>query len=151
MTPELVQLFGYIPELKDYIILGSLLLNIVLGSYIFWKYYFSITAFARIRVRKFKKDFPEYKIQVKNTGIIPLELDAPIILFQKRGAKRLFQVRNGQTQYPLALFSKEEYDFIIDLARFYATDSSLITYKNVYIELRDKQQRKLSRKRIRIQ
>jgi hypothetical protein len=42
------------------------------------------------------------------------------------------------------------YDFFIDLAKFYSTDSTLITYTRVYLEIRDKNQKSLAKKRIRI-
>ncbi|NJK96008.1 MAG: hypothetical protein HC905_14830 [Bacteroidales bacterium] len=71
-----------------------------------------------------------------------------MVVFKKHGSKRFFQVRNGNTVFPLSLFRKEEYDFIVDLAKFYTTDSSLITYNNVYLEVRDKKNHKIACKRI---
>lgn len=146
----LLRVFDYTFTLKDYILAGSLLLNIVLLTVFYIKYYYNKTAFVKILIRKHKKDFPEYKIKVRNTGVLPFELDPPVVIFKKKGAKRLFQVRTGTAVFPLSLFKKEEYDFYVDLARFYATDSSLITYSGVYLEIRDKNQIKLGRKRIRI-
>ncbi|NJO68249.1 MAG: hypothetical protein HC830_02330 [Bacteroidetes bacterium] len=92
--------------------------------------------------------FPDYQVKIKNTGIIPIELEPPVVVFKKHGSKRFFQVRNGNTVFPLSLFRKEEYDFIVDLAKFYTTDSSLITYNNVYLEVRDKKNHKIACKRI---
>jgi hypothetical protein len=146
----LCSVFGYTFTLKDYILAGSVLLNIILLIIFYLKFYYNTTAFVKLIIRKHKKDFPEFKIKVRNTGVIPFELDPPVVVFKKKGAKRLFQVRTGTTIFPLSLFKKEEYDFFVDLARFYNTDSSLITYRRVYLEIRDKNQIKLARKRIRI-
>jgi hypothetical protein len=77
-------------------------------------------------------------------------MEAPVVIFRKRGSRRFFQVRNGITRFPLGLFPKEEYDFIIDLARFYNADSSLVTYSKVILEIRDKSQRRIKRKSIKI-
>jgi hypothetical protein len=143
-----VSLFGYVPVLEDYFLSGSLVINLLLGLILYRKYYFNKTPFTRVKIKKYKEDFPEYSVRVKNTGVIPLEIDPPVILFKKRRSKRLFQVRNGQTLFPLALFKKEEYEFIVDLAKFYHSDSSLITYKKVFIEIRDKTQKRMTRKRI---
>lgn len=143
-------LFGYTLVLKDYILIASIALNILLAFFFYKKYYLNRNHFVKIRIKKHKPDFPEYKIKIRNVGVIPLEMDPPVVIFKKRGAKRLFQVRNGLTVFPLSLFPKEEYDFFVDLARFYTTDSSLITYTKVILEVRDKAQHKVSRKRIRI-
>lgn len=145
-----VSIFEYQLTVKDYILVVSLLLNLIMGLFIYRKYYFNHTPFLRISINKSKKDLPEFKIRIRNTGVIPVELEPPVVIFKKRGAKRFFQVRNGQTVFPLALFKKEDYDFIVDLARFYNTDSTLITYTKVYLEARNKNQHKLARKRIKI-
>jgi hypothetical protein len=139
---------GYSPNIKDLILLVSALLNIVLAFLVYRKYYFNHTPFVGIKIKKPNKNLPEFKIKIKNTGVIPVELEPPVMIFKKRGNKRLFQVRNGNTVFPLALFRKEEYDFIVDLARFYSTDSSLITYTEAFLEVRDKNQKKIARKRI---
>jgi len=141
---------GYTLIAKDYILIGSLILNLLLLIIFYKKYYFNHTPFTRVTINRFKKDFPEFNIKVRNTGVIPIEMDPPVVIFKKKGAKRFFQVRTGTTTFPLSLFRKEEYDFFVDLARFYSTDSSLITYTRVFIEIRDKTQNKLTRKRIRI-
>lgn len=151
LYPELLySISGYTLVTKDYILAFSIFLNVILAAFIYFKYYYSVTAFARLTIKKFKKDFPEFKIHVKNIGLIPFELEPPVVIFKKKGSKRFFQVRTGSTAFPLALFRKEEYEFFVDLARFYSTDSSLITYTRVYLEIRDKNQVKLARRRIRI-
>ncbi|HEX3006834.1 MAG TPA: hypothetical protein VHO90_04370 [Bacteroidales bacterium] len=151
LTVFLYSIFGYTPDTKDYVLAGSILLNVILALIIYRKYYYNHTAFARIKIRRFKKDFPEFTVKIVNTGVLPFELDPPIVIFKKRGSKRLFQVRTGNINgFPVSLFRKEEYDFIVDLARFYTTDSSLITYTKVLLEVRDKNQKKLKRKRFRI-
>jgi hypothetical protein len=135
---------------KDIILLGSVLLNIVFIVIFYIKYYYNITPFLSLSIKRFKKDFPEFEIKVRNIGKIPFEIEPPVVIFKKKGAKRLFQVRTGTTQFPLALFRKNEYDFIIDLAKFYTTDNTLITYTQVHLEIRDKNQKSLAKKRIRI-
>lgn len=150
MTFLTISLLNYTFSIKDYVLAASVLLNIVLLSIFYYKYYYSHTAFVGLTIKRYKKDFPEFKIRIRNTGVIPIELDPPVVVFRKKGAKRLFQVRTGTTVFPLSLFKKEEYDFFVDLARFYSTDSSLITYTKVYLEVRDKNQVKLAKKRIRI-
>lgn len=135
---------------KDIILLGSVLLNIVFIIIFYIKYYYNTTPFVNLSIKRFKTDFPEFEINVRNIGKIPFEIEPPVVIFKKKGAKRLFQVRTGTTPFPLALFRKEEYDFIIDLAKFYTTDNTLITYTKVYLEIRDKNQKSLARKRIRI-
>ncbi len=135
---------------KDYILLGSVILNVIFIVIFYIKYYYNTTPFVKLTVKRHKTDFPEFGITVVNIGKIPFEIEPPVVIFKKKGAKRLFQVRTGSTPFPLALFKKEEYDFFIDLARFYNTDSTLITYTKVYLEIRDKNQKRLARKRIRI-
>lgn len=144
-------MFGYTFVTKDYVLAGSLLLNIILILIFYKKYYYNHTPFVKVQIRRHKKDFPEFAIKIRNTGIIPVELDPPVVVFRKRGSKRLFQVRTGNINgFPVSLFKKDEYDFIVDLARFYTTDSSLITYTKVWLEVRDKNQFRLARKKIRI-
>jgi hypothetical protein len=145
------RLFGYTFVTKDYILAGSLLLNLILLLIFYKKYYYNHTPFVKVLIRRHKKDFPEFNIKIRNTGIVPIELDPPVVVFRKKGAKRLFQVRTGNVNgFPVALFRKDEYDFIVDLARFYSTDSSLITYRKVHLEVRDKNQVKLAKRKIRI-
>lgn len=141
---------GYTITLKDYVLLISVLLNILLAFLVYRKYYYNHTPFIGIRIKKPNKNLPEFGIKIRNTGIIPVEIEPPVVIFKKRGNKRLFQVRNGNTVFPLALFRKEEYDFMVDLARFYSTDSSLITFTEAFLEIRDKNQKKIARKRINI-
>lgn len=150
MTFLNLSFINYTFSLKNYVLAVSILLNIVLLAIFYYKYYYTHTPFVRLTIKKYKKDFPEFKIKVRNTGVIPIELDPPVVIFRKKGAKRLFQVRTGTSAFPLALSKKEEYDFFVDLARFYSTDSSLITYTKVSLEVRDKNQVKLAKKRIRI-
>lgn len=144
------ELFGMTFSAKDFILLGSVLLNIVFILIFYFKYYYNTTAFVGLSVKKHRKDFPEYQICVRNIGRLPFEIEPPVVIFRKKGAKRLFQVRTGTSVFPLALSKKEEYDFILDLARFYTTDNKLLTYAKVHIEIRDKNQKRLARKRIRI-
>lgn len=141
---------GYAFTIRDYLLAASVVLNLVLGFLVYRKYYFNHTPWVAIRIKKPDKNLPEFKIKIKNTGVIPVEIEPPVVIFKKRKTKRFFQVRNGNTVFPLALFRKEEYDFIVDLARFYNTDSSLITYTEAFLEVRDKKQKKIARKRINI-
>jgi hypothetical protein len=104
------------------------------------------------RVRMFVKySRKETKIQVRieSYGKLPVDIQAPEIKFYDRVSSRAFSIKSPHRNlFPLSLFPLTDYEFKVDLGRFYDHDNSLRDYKQIKLIVREKTGRLLKTKKV---
>lgn len=150
LIPDFIKNYIHSLGWEEYTLIISGVVNIVLFYIVFYRHYRKTHPIAKLKIKRFKKDLPEFKVIVKNTGLLPVELNPPILKFKKRKQNRSFQVKSDISSFPVALFPKEEMEFIVDLARFYRADASLLSYKKIFMEIRNRKNKRLRRKYIKM-
>jgi len=104
----------------------------------------------RMFVKYIRKE-QEILVRIESIGKLPVEILAPELKFYRREYSRAFAIKSpGRNIFPLSLFPLTDYEFRIDLARFYDHDTSLIKYKKIKLIVREKTGRLLKSKKVRI-
>ena len=102
---------------------------------------------ARLYVKHVSEN--EIYVRIESFGKLPIEILAPEIKFYNRDSFRAFAVKSpGQNLFPLSLFPLTDYEFKLDLGKFYDHDTSLQQYKRIRLVVREKTGRLLKSKRI---
>ena len=95
--------------------------------------------------RKQQKSF----VRIESIGKLPVEILAPEVKFYNRSSSRSFAIKSpGRNIFPLSLFPLTDYEFKVDLTRFYDHDNSLQQYRKAKLIVREKTGRLLKSKRI---
>lgn len=104
------------------------------------------------RVRMFIKYIRknrEIQVRIESYGKLPVDIQAPEIKFYDRTSSRAFSIKSPHRNlFPLSLFPLTDYEFKVDLERFYDHDNSLRDYKQIKLIVREKTGRLLNSRRI---
>lgn len=104
----------------------------------------------RMFIRSIRKK-SEIHVRVESFGKLPVEIQAPELKFYNRTSSRAFSIKSpGRNLFPLSLFPLTDYEFKIDLERFYDHDNSLRDYKKIKLIVREKTGRLLKSRMIRV-
>jgi hypothetical protein len=98
--------------------------------------------------RYVRKDH-ELHVRIESIGKLPVEIMAPEIRFYNKDTSRAFAIKSqGQDTFPLSLYPLTDYQFKVNLYKFYYHDVSLKDYRKAKLIVREKTGRLLSSKRI---
>jgi len=104
----------------------------------------------RVFVRFVRKK-NEILVRIESIGKLPVEIQAPEIKFFNRLSSRAFAIKSpGRNIFPLILLPLTDYEFRVDLDRFYNHDNSLQEYKKITMIVRERTGRLLKSKKIRL-
>ena len=93
----------------------------------------------------------ELQVRIVSIGKLPVEIMAPEIRFYNRITSRAFTIKSPDGHiFPLSLYPLTDYQFKINLYKFYYHDVSLKDYKKAKLIVREKTGRLLKAKKIRI-
>jgi hypothetical protein len=93
----------------------------------------------------------DISVRIESVGKLPVEILAPELKFCGRTSSRSFSIKSpGRDIFPLALFPLTDYEFRIDLDRFYAQDKSLHQYRKIKLIVREHSGRLLTFRKMRI-
>jgi hypothetical protein len=111
--------------------------------------------FTRERVKVgLEKDriyFPDYlKLSVKNTGNVDVDLERPLLIFDRFWMKRKFKLKgiDNRSLYPLYLEKGKTHTLNIDLNHFYSYDKKLKRYSKIKLVVSNVQNKKLGVKSV---
>ncbi len=105
----------------------------------------------KISLEKNRVYFPEnLKLSVKNTGNVDLDLDRPLLIFDKFWIKRKFKLKgiDNRSLYPLYLEKGKTHTLNIDLNHFYSYDKKLKRYSKVKVAISNIKNKKLGVKSV---
>lgn len=103
----------------------------------------------KVWVRYVKKDY-EIKVRIESTGKLPVEILAPELKFYNRETSRAFSIKSTGNPFPLGLYPLTDFQFKINLYKFYYHDVSLKDYKKVRLIIREKSGRLLKSIKVRV-
>lgn len=102
----------------------------------------------KMYIRYARKEHELY-VRLESSGKLPVEIVAPEIKFYDKVSSRAFTIKpQGMNLFPLNLFPQTDYEFRIDLQKFYSYDNSLQQYKRAKLIVHEKTGRLLKFKRI---
>lgn len=105
----------------------------------------------KVSIAKDKPLFPEnLTLSVKNTGKVDIDLDQPLLVFDRFWFKRKFKIKGTGNHcfYPLFLEKGKTHELKIELTRFYLHDKKLKKYPKIIIHISDINGKRLGRKTI---
>lgn len=105
----------------------------------------------KISLEKNKLYFPDsLKLSITNTGNVDLDLDRPVLTFDKFWIKRNFKLKgiDKRELYPLYLEKGKTHTLNIDLNHFYSYDKKLKGYSKIKIALTNVKNKKLGAKSV---
>ena len=105
----------------------------------------------RIELDKNRLYFPDFLIlNVKNTGNCDIDIDRPLMVFDRFWMKRKFRLKgtDSRTFYPLYMVKGYNHTLNIDLNHFYSYDKKLKNYPKVKITIFNVKGKRLGSKSI---
>ncbi len=100
---------------------------------------------------RYERKEHELHVRIESIGKLPVEIMAPEIRFYNRETSRAFVVRShGGETFPLSLYPHTDYQFKVNVYRFYYHDVSLKDYKKARLTVREKTGRLLKSRKFRI-
>lgn len=103
----------------------------------------------KVWARYVKKDH-EIKVRIESTGKLPVEILAPELKFYNRETSRSFNIKSPGNVFPIGLYPVSDFQFKIDLNKFYYHDLSLKDFRNVKLIIRERTGRLLKSVKIRV-
>jgi hypothetical protein len=106
------------------------------------------------KVRMFMKHTKKRRelfVRIESIGKLPVEILAPEVRFYNRSSSRAFAIKSpGRNIFPLSLFPLTDYEFKVDLDKFYDHDTSLQHFRKVKLIVREKTGRLLASQAVRV-
>jgi hypothetical protein len=100
---------------------------------------------------KHTKKRHELFVRIESIGKLPVEILAPEVRFYNRSSSRAFAIKSpGRNIFPLSLFPLTDYEFKVDLDRFYDHDTSLQHFRQVKLIVRERTGRLLASRAVRV-
>ena len=105
----------------------------------------------KISLEKDRIYFPNYlKLSITNTGNVDVDLDRPVLTFDKFWIKRNFKLKgiDNRSLYPLYLERGKTHTLNIDLNHFYSYDRKLKRYSKIKLAVSNVKNKKLGVKSV---
>jgi|GEM_PF-2667396 hypothetical protein len=103
----------------------------------------------KVMVTYYKKAY-EIRVRIESTGKLPVEILAPELKFYNRETSRAFTIKSPGNSFPLGLYPLTDFQFKIDLYKFYYHDVSLKDFKKVKLIIRERTGRLLKSVTVRV-
>jgi len=130
------------------LVLAALCAFLLRRAYRYWKY-----NPIRIRKKVWYSGGLKMSVNIRNIRNTMVEIGTPLIEFrQPRKKKRKFKIvaPGDERLFPLGLSPQTGYDFLVEFTKLYEREPILRKYRQVIIDVKDKNGKTITKKRVRI-